>query len=186
MELSLFSVNQNSRKSWHRFSFPFFSFLVRNCFASKDWKRWKWPENIGLIRTRNAKEQIANQVRKKDDQEWQTLKQIKHLTKLKKISWSSKRDPLPCFNKIQSLKPYSTKIWKCTAWFFYLYIKHLFSIINRTFCVHLILRKKGEKHNIFFNITSSTFLSFCSLETKQPGLNLVCNKQQKQEILVKR
>ena len=33
MELSLFSVNQNSRKSRHSFSFPFFSFLVRNCFA---------------------------------------------------------------------------------------------------------------------------------------------------------
>lgn len=67
----------------------------------------------------------------------------------------------------------------------FLPLKHLFSIINRTFCVHLILRKKGEKHNIFFNITSNTFLSFCSLETKQPGLNLVCNKQQKQEILIK-
>ena len=47
---------------------------------SKDWTRWKWPENIGLIRTRNTKEEIANQVRKKDDQEWRTLKQIKHLT----------------------------------------------------------------------------------------------------------
>ena len=61
---------------------------------SKDWTRWKWPENICLIRTRNAKEQIANQVRKKDDQEWRTLKQIKHLTKLKKYFMKLKTRPI--------------------------------------------------------------------------------------------
>ena len=61
---------------------------------SKDWTRWKWPENIGLIRTRNAKEQIANQVRKKDDQEWRTLKQIEHLTKLKKDFMMLKTRPI--------------------------------------------------------------------------------------------
>lgn len=69
--------------------------------------------------------------------------------------------------------------------FFTFTLNICFQSSNRTFCVHLILRKKEEKHNIFFNITSNTFLSFCSLKTKQPGLNLVCNKQQKQEILIK-